>query len=204
MNRLVVLHGISGTGKTSLALALEEQIPSQYQYSHPIGFLKNFIEDIYQLKRNSLELYQYKYQPVSPKRKSTFQDILVAQWKLFREHDPEFSIRGWNRDLLDIWNKGRIPVTMSLRNLEEVDLLDYRLMPEDQVLVIFLTRPLVKEASSDKLFEDIKEKLENLEGTVEYRTLVNDKPTLDEWVFEGIQVVENWRNSLKPALVQEP
>lgn len=201
MKRLVIIHGVSGTGKTSLALALQN-MGTVYKHVHPIGFLKQFIEDVYQLRRDSLEDYNTKYAEASPITKSTFQDILMEMWSGFQKHDPSFSIKGWSKALEKVWFEGLTPVTLSLRNLEEVDYLHRRLSNKDEILVIFLSRPRSNEFFTDSHYFLIREKLKTLPGRVEFKEIVNNSSSADKWAIEGVEVVENWRTSLGSSQVQ--
>ena len=101
---LLIINGVSGTGKTTATRHLCKNwswdgIP--FTYIHPIGYLKRFLESVYQspnLDTKEGKLYQA---PGSP---STMQQIMVRQWEIFvqEELDPDFSQRLIARELSQI------------------------------------------------------------------------------------------------------
>lgn len=119
---LIIINGVSGSGKSTTIKHLCGKWScngTPFTYIHPIGYLKTFLEDVYQcpdLNTREGKLYQ---PPSSP---STMQQIMVRLWEVFvgEELDTGFSQRLMVRELSHIPHDTPL-VFDAIRNPREAD-----------------------------------------------------------------------------------
>ena len=121
---LLIINGVTGTGKTTATRHLCSKWSwnsTPFTYIHPIGYLKRFLESVYQcpnLDTTEGKLYQA---PGSP---STMQQIMVRQWEIFVQEalDPDFSQRLMAREISQIPRTTPL-VFNAIRNMGEANFL---------------------------------------------------------------------------------
>jgi len=118
---IICLIGLSNSGKSTIAEYLENKFGIA-NYS-PIGRLKRFLEDINGLEPGELETYEGKNK--KPKGSDyTFNEILVDSFHFWRERDPKFASKMLMQDLTEHLEQENVCSIQSIRNLEEVDVIN--------------------------------------------------------------------------------
>lgn len=139
---ILVINGISGTGKDTAREYIESL--HGYTYIHPIQLLKNFFEVVYGCPNlHTVEGKDFKAEGAA----ATMQEIMVAQWELFKALDPYFSQRLMTKHLESIYQPGMNLIFTGIRNPLEVDFING--LPDD-VYSIRLCRDVNRVEKSDR------------------------------------------------------
>ncbi|MFN7337979.1 MAG: hypothetical protein ACK5SY_00075 [bacterium] len=170
----IIIHGLSGSGKTEASKCLSKLLG--VQEIHPIAPWKRFMEKYYGLPEGALDTTEYKeYTPNG--MNITMNQFMVNLYHFMRENDRYFSSRMMRTEIQRHISEGIPTVLLSLRNLEEVEVIESMLstLINRCCIVINISRPSEQVLSSDVNYQAIKDRLARLdEAGVHYIDIVND------------------------------
>jgi dephospho-CoA kinase len=170
----IIIHGLSGSGKTEASKCLSKLLG--VQEIHPIAPWKRFTEKYYGLPEGALDTTEYKeYTPNG--MNITMNQFMVNLYHFMRENDRYFSSRMMRTEIQRHISEGIPTVLLSLRNLEEVEVIESMLstLINRCCIVINISRPSEQVLSSDVNYQAIKDRLARLdEAGVHYIDIVND------------------------------
>jgi len=147
MRNIICFHGNSGAGKTTLAHALAQTIDSPVLT--PTAKWKRFLESVYNLQEMTLDTQEGKNKRVS--ENTTFGELLVDSFHFWADHDPGFGARCLSRDLKDVAFSRSTVIVESIRNPEEVKVINEAAVLHDAAVFVFLLdREEAEQCTSDK------------------------------------------------------
>jgi len=170
----IIIHGLSGSGKTEASKCLSKLLG--VEEIHPIAPWKRFTEKYYELPEGALDTTEYKeYTPNG--MNITMNQFMVNLYHFMRENDPYFSSRMMRTEIQHHISEGIPTLLLSLRNLEEVEVIESMLstLINRCCIVINISRSSEQVLSSDVNYQAIKDRLARLNGAgVHYIDIVND------------------------------
>lgn len=157
MSVIYIAHGLSNSGKTSVANHLETQY-GVINY-HPIGFMKRLEEKVCGLPKGALDTVEGKNMPIPNNPDKTMQDLMVAMYHFYKEWVPGWASMHMRQELPSILKDSNICIA-GIRNLKEVEAIADIKTKAGHALVVFnLHRKLSKRASSDEMYEETSDLL---------------------------------------------